>query len=163
MKGAKKSPVRVFYPVHRSFEKRAFQYGEEAFKPYLDFADIPEFFKAERITQKFVEKFKLAGGNVHLPPFMMSSDYSQFLERLRVPSITCAHLASDYANGSKKLVPVIVSHAQFTSGHHYQYCAHELASHGYLVLIPDHAMCGSASHTEFEKVTVSSYDTRLRL
>ena len=55
MKGALGSPVRVFYPVDRSFEKKAFQYGEEAFKPYLDFANIPGFFKAERITKKFMK------------------------------------------------------------------------------------------------------------
>lgn len=163
MKGAKNSPVRVFYPVDRSFEQRAFAYGEEAFKPYLDFADIPEFYKAERITRKFVQKYKQAGGNVHLPPFMAKSTYSQFLNYLRVPSITCAHLAKDFENGKYKLVPIIISHAQFTSGFLYQYCAHELASHGYLVMIPDHALCGSGSHVEFEKNNATSYDPRLRL
>ena len=98
-----------------------------------------------------------------MPPFMAGTSYSQFLEQVRVPSITCAHLADEFAKGKRKLAPVIISHAEFTSGFQYQYCAQELASHGYMVLIPDHAMCGSASHTEFENCEATSYDPRLRL
>ena len=163
MRGLQKNPVRVFYPVDRSFEKKALFYGEEAFKPYLDFARIPQFFQAQQLSQTFARRYQKAGGSLHLPPFSPSAPYSSFLEQLRVPSITCAHLAEKYGSGQEKLVPVILSHAQLTSGFLYQYAGHFLASFGYLVLIPDHAICGSASHLETERCEVMSYDPRLRL
>ena len=61
-----------------------------------------------------------------------------FLANVKTQALNYAPLASVFKEGDKKLIPIIFSHGLVSSRGTQTATATELASHGYVVFVPDH-------------------------
>lgn len=82
-----------------------------------------------------------------------------FLQTVRTSALQHPALATDFETGKKKLIPVIFCHDVGMNRNHYQLLAQELASHGFIVFVPDF-IDGTCTYTEMGEKDSKKPDLR---
>lgn len=99
LKSASQNPVRVYYPVDKSFEASVQHYKSEIYKPYLDFRDTSLYFRAHRFMMRILSRYGPARYRSYSQCCFYSSSYHHFIENMRTQAITMAHLAYEFKTG----------------------------------------------------------------
>jgi hypothetical protein len=117
---AGKNAVSVYYPCD---EDAVVEDGPGV--PYLRYDRyIEEAYKAQ---EWFMAQTK---GDV-------KKEYNHY-HKVHIPIVENEKIAQEFKDGSKRVIPIILSHGYEESRMSYSTIARELASHGYLVFIMDH-------------------------
>lgn len=135
----------MFYPVDKEYHAKV--KSKKAAKTWCQVNDKNKFMVAMRECDRWDREMEKSD----------SARYLKFVKEIRTQAIDCAELSEVFAQGKHKLQPLIFSHGLMFSRHHYQTMAHEFASHGFIVFIPDH-LDGSCCYTELKSGDVKNFD-----